>query len=428
MLAHPHTTQQAVTAREGVVAKPAVTYLYLCIVAVVAIGQGVLQLLQNSTMIDLEVYRMGSASLRSGQDVLYSLTYVGENVALPYTYPPFSTVLFAPLSLGTANLSAQVLALITLACWARVSWLVARHLKGVTPRSLLPVALLIFFLGLLGEPGRTLLELGQIATVLTWLVVEDWLGVGSRCRFGGVFTGIATGIKLIPGIFIALSVVLGQWRKAGVAVVTMGTTVLIGVAALPESSRMFWTGVGFDATRVGGVAWAGNQSFNALAWRTFAPDTRLWWWLLMSAAVGFLWLVVVRSYYRHQDLVAVVLLTGLTALLVSPVSWTHHWVWLAPIALWLWYSSDRSAHTFLLVTGRGLAVIAVLVMVMGPVTLVPNQESRELTWTASQWFIGHSYVLLGALTMLWAFANLMFKPSPKLAVKPVTGPAFSPPE
>ena len=164
--------------------------------------------------------------------------------------------------------------------------------------------------------------------------------------------------------------------------------------------------MGFDASRVGGVEWAGNQSLNALAWRTFTPDTRVAWWLIMSVAAACAWLYLVRSYHRMGDDVAVVLVTAVTGLLVSPVSWTHHWVWLAPAAVWLWITATRSRSGAVRHSGRALAALAGLGTIIGPVRLVPNHDSLELAWNVPQWVVGHNYVIVGILILFWSVWNI----------------------
>lgn len=378
---------------------------FVLIAAIAALIYSLFRKTAGSVMLDLEVYRMGSASLVNGNDNLYSLVHYWKDLTLLYTYPPFSTVVFAPISFGSATLATQMMGAIIICALARASWLLGSHMAAASRGSALTLSLAIFTLGLAGEPGRSALGLGQVATILAWLLVEDWLGLGRGRRLGGVLTGIATGIKLVPAIYIAAYAVLGQWRRAGLAGMTFLATAVVGAVLLPVSSRLFWTGVGFDASRVGDVATPGNQSLKALAWRTVPPESRIAWWMFFSLVVGCVWIYLIRGYDRAGDVVAVVLLTGLAGLLVSPVSWSHHWVWLAPTAIWLWLTSGLSARFSLKLSGRVITCGAVGAMVLGPA--LPEQSLQELGWAPLQWLIGDSYVLIGVLVLLWAVGNLL---------------------
>ena len=65
------------------------------------------------------------------------------------------------------------------------------------------------------EPFRQTLSFGQINIYLGLLVLVDLLVLGRRgSKWTGIGIGLATAIKLTPGIFIIYLLVVGRWRAA----------------------------------------------------------------------------------------------------------------------------------------------------------------------------------------------------------------------
>ena len=82
-------------------------------------------------------------------------------------------------------------------------------------------------------------------------------------------------------------------------------------------------------------------------------------------------------------------LAGLTGLLVSPISWTHHWVWLVPLALVL-----------LDLGHRRLAALTVAVAVVDPQELLPRGGDVEYAFGAGRLLAASAYLLLGVLLLV----------------------------
>ena len=81
-------------------------------------------------------------------------------------------------------------------------------------------------------------------------------------------------------------------------------------------------------------------------------------------------------------------------LLVSPISWSHHWVWCLPMVLglaaaaWRWRSGVLG-----LCAATGWAVFALAMQ-----WWFPNQNHLEAGWTALQRWAGSSYTLWALVT------------------------------
>ena len=285
-----------------------------------------LQTLASEHLLDLRVYRSGAAALLHGGAIYAEHLDPTDpfHTPLNFTYPPFAALLFAPFALLPW---AFVVAALTVAGIAALA-LTTRLVRPQAPLAAVVVGAML--LGPVGWPQGTLV-MGQVNLLLMALVAADLLPAHRRWR--GALTGIAAGVKLTPGIFLVYLAVTGRRREAATGAVTAAATALIGYAVAPGDSVLFWTRLWWDPAHVGDQAYTPNQSLGGALARLGAGHGV---WLVLAAAVGAYGLAVARQAYRSGDELWGVLVTALTGLLVSPVSWLHHWVWAVPIALVLW--------------------------------------------------------------------------------------------
>ena len=129
----------------------------------------------------------------------------------------------------------------------------------------------------------------------------------------------------------------GRLRAAAVAAGTFAVTVAAGFGGLPGPSRTFWLGgVFYDQSRIGDPANPSDQSLaGAVARLAGTGDPPRVWWLVAVLAVGLAGLAVAVWAHRRGYRMAGLLCCAVTGLLVSPISWTHHWVWAVPLLVWL---------------------------------------------------------------------------------------------
>jgi alpha-1,2-mannosyltransferase len=112
-------------------------------------------------------------------------------------------------------------------------------------------------------------------------------------------------------------------------------TVLLGFVILPGDSGKWWFhGLFFQGGRTGFTGWAGNQSLDGLITRLSgsingAKPT----WIAVAVLVAAIGVTAAALLDRKGHPVPGLLMAALTGLLVSPISWDHHWVWIAPGAL-----------------------------------------------------------------------------------------------
>ncbi len=151
----------------------------------------------------------------------------------------------------------------------------------------------------------------------------------------GIGIGLATAIKLTPGVFIVYLLVTKRWRAALTASATAAGATLVAAALAPDASRVFWTDALWNTDRVGMPAFISNQSLNGAVSRLNAEDPSMLLWGLAVLAVLAVWAVRVRKAVAVGDERTGFALTGVVGCLISPITWVHHLVWLIPAVLLL---------------------------------------------------------------------------------------------
>jgi glycosyl transferase family 87 len=108
--------------------------------------------------------------------------------------------------------------------------------------------------------------------------------------------------------------------------------VVVGFIVLPHDSSKWWLHgmILGDGNRAGFIGWAGNQSLRAIITRLSGSvaggqDP----WIAASVLAVILGMTAAALLERAGYQVPAILATALTGLLVSPISWDHHWVWVA---------------------------------------------------------------------------------------------------
>lgn len=321
------------------------------------------------SMIDLLVYRAEGETVRTGGD-LYALRVT--DAYLPPTYPPFAALLFIPLTLlDTESLRtpATVGNLALLVLFVQQSLRLAGHTRVESVWWVAAVAVWC-------EPVWTTLRYGQINLLLAVLVLWD-LSRRPGDRWAGAGIGLAAAVKLTPALFAVFLFATGiaacvrggsggPWlRHARGAVAWFTGATLLTAVVLPHDSWRFWTGVMFKADRAGHAEQTANQALRGVLARLLHTSDPGGWWLACAVLAGVAGLAVaVAAELRGRRAVAVVA-CGMTALLVSPVSWSHHWVWCVPLVLLL------AAHGH-----RWAALATLLVFSSYALWWVPHGETR----------------------------------------------------
>ncbi|MFF0156430.1 glycosyltransferase 87 family protein [Streptomyces sp. NPDC005263] len=243
-----------------------------------------------------------------------------------FTYPPFAAVAMLPMALLGLHTAIAVALLLNLAALA----VVLRILVGPAWRRYgwygcaLGACLLALF-----EPLRDTISFGQVNLLLLALVLTDsgLLATGRR-RWAGVGTGLAAAIKLTPALFIVLLLLAGRRREAARATAVAVAATAFAACVAPDASRYYWTDAMWDTTRVGRLDYVSNQSLQGILARLGVTDRAVW--AVAVLLVLCVWASRSRRAVAAGEWPTAFALTGLTACLVSPITWVHHLVWLLP--------------------------------------------------------------------------------------------------
>ena len=330
---------------------PAGTVLLLAVLAVY-LADLATHLPSMAAMRDLVVYRNGGLIVRHvgpaydahRASPLYDWT--GQN-GVQFTYPPFAAVVFAVASVLSWTAMRWAMTLVSLAALGLSLWLVFGALGYPDrPRVRLGATLGVSALALLTEPVQQTLALGQVNLLLMLLVIVDLLtGLEGRTRWWhGIGIGLAAGVKLTPLIFIPYLLLTRRYRQAAVATGVFVATVALGYAVLPKDSGTYWVhGLFLKANRIVFLGTRGNQSLRGAVTRLAGSVTSgTAPWIAVAILVVIAGLVAAAVLDRAGHPVPGMLACALTGLLVSPLSWDHHWVWVAPAIALLAHQGARA--------------------------------------------------------------------------------------
>ena len=300
---------------------------WIAALAVVApLVRGYLTSVPDQRMVDLNVYRAGGLAVLQGQPLYSVLTPPPQ--LLPFTYPPAAALFAVPLALlpwPAAQLAWVPFIYVPLAViiWFAFAPLLRRAPPG-PPRA--AAFAVIFAACAYLFPVRDEMRFGQVDMVLLAMAVADCAARAPRWP-RGVLVGLATAIKLIPGVFIVYLWLSGRRRAAVTAAAAAAAWTLGAWLLLPRDSVTYWTSVIFSSGRLGSNAGTSNQSLRGLLLREFLPGQApgaLWAVLAVAAAVGGF--AVARRLALQSREMEGLAVTALLGVLLSPVSWIHHFL------------------------------------------------------------------------------------------------------
>jgi alpha-1,2-mannosyltransferase len=284
----------------------------------------------SQRLVDLAVYRDAGRSVLSGRGVYSHLTAAPQHLA--FTYPPLAALLSVPLAWLPFTLAGVL--------WTGGELALTVVITSFGFRRLLPRAgrwwpLALGVLAGLAQqllPLRDEIKFGQVDELVVVLCLLDC--VVARPRWPrGMLVGLATAIKLTPGVFIPYLWLTGRRRAAVVAAATFAGLELASAAVIPHDAWRFWTDSLFHTGRLQPNDGTSNQSLRGMLLRAHLPHAAFL--ALLAVAVVIVAVVGFRRAMlasRHGAEVTGVALTGLLAVLLSPVAWIHHLGWL-PLVL-----------------------------------------------------------------------------------------------
>ncbi len=286
--------------------------------------------------LDLQVYRSAGRMLFAGGNPFDSLF---TRIRLPFTYPPFALLVLSPFSfgsigvietiwwlLGAAAIVTALFVLVETERRRRQPALLASDETAARGRSFVVAAAIGGIAVLVLEPLRTNIDYGQVNFGLMLLVSLDATRRESRWR--GSLIGLAAAIRLTPLIYLGLFLFRKDWKSLFRGVVVFVSATLLAWAVLPSESSLYWFHEAGNAGRTGGVSSRSNQSWYGMLHRPPFHGS-FWGWAALGILTLACGLFIAYRSSREDRVSEAVMALALTELIVSPVSWSHHWSWLA---------------------------------------------------------------------------------------------------
>jgi alpha-1,2-mannosyltransferase len=354
----------------------------------------------GANFVDLHVYLGGAAAI-DHPGTLYSYAYAEQtpDFPLPFTYPPFAAVVFYPLHLLPFPLVAflwQVATMAALYGAIRIS----QRLMGVPGGAGHRVAMLWTAITIWIEPLRSTFDYGQVNVLLMLVVL--WAAYTTRWWLSGLLVGVAAGIKLTPAIAGVYLLGVRRWGAAVFSAVVFLATVGVSVLIVGDQARYYFTDLLGDARRVGPIATSFNQSWRGGISRILGHDAGFGPLVVAAIAVTAALAVLAWRALDPTDRLGKLLVVELFGLLLSPISWTHHWVWLVPLMIWAIQGPPRERP------GAGVVGWGWLALTIVGVPWLLSFAQPTIWQISRPWYLawaGLSYIVAAMATLVWIAAT-----------------------
>ncbi|ORW04685.1 mannosyltransferase [Mycobacterium kyorinense] len=349
----------------------------------------------GANFVDLHVYIGGAAAL-DHPGSLYQYVYADQtpDFPLPFTYPPFAAVVFYPLHLlpfGVVAFCWQVGTMAALYGMVRVS----QRLLGVAAREGHRVAMLWTAVAIWIEPLRSTFDYGQVNVLL--VLAGLYAVYTTRWWLSGLLVGLAAGVKLTPAIAGLYFVGVRRWGAVVFSAVVFVGTVAVSALVVGDQVRYYFTDLLGDTKRVGPIGTSFNQSWRGGISRIVGHDAGYGPLVLAGIAVTAL-LAILAWRALNNDRLGQLLVVELFGLLLSPISWTHHWVWLVPLMIWLIHG-PRSELRGARILGWGWLVLTLIgvpwLLSFAQPTIWQSDRPWYLAWA------GLVYIVATLATLAW---------------------------
>jgi alpha-1,2-mannosyltransferase len=379
--------------------------------------------------IDVDVYRMGGQAWLDGRP-LYNdraLFHTPIGLNLPFTYPPLAAIVFCPFAWLGLPAASVTITLITLALLLVSTMIVLTRLDVWSSAATVPgpawlrrwwlAALIVAAAAIWLEPIKSNFAFGQINVVLMTLVLADC--VPRRTPWPrGLLLGLGIALKLTPAVFLLYFLLRRDNRAMVISIASFVAATLAGFALAFRDSCQYWSDTVRNTDRIGEASLNTNQNVaGALARLGLNDHQRFLPWVAACVIVLALTVWAARRVLRAGEPTLAVICIALFGLVVSPVSWSHHWVWMLPTVVVTAVLGWRRRNAALAV----LSAAGVAVMVWTPIDLLPKHH--ELTAAGWRQFAGVSYLWWALATIVAAGATVAVSAATAAAPRAATTPA-----
>jgi len=379
----------------------------LQVMGLAALGYAVWRLVGHTPYrIDIDVYRMGGQAWLDGRplydDGVEFHTPIGLN--LPFTYPPLAAIVFCPFAWLGMPAASVTITLITLALLVVSTMIVLTRLDVWSTARVVPgpawlrrwwlTALIVAAAAIWLEPIKSNFAFGQINVVLMTLVIADC--VPRRTPWPrGLLLGLGIALKLTPAVFLLYFLLNRDKRAMLTALASFVAATLAGFVLAWHDSWQYWSDTIRDTDRIGAASLNTNQNVaGTLARLGLSEHARFLPWVAACLLVLALTVWAARRVLRAGEPTLAVICIALFGLVVSPVSWSHHWVWMLPTVVVTAVLAWRHRNAALAV----ISAAGVALMVWTPIDLLPKHHELGAVWWRQ---------LAGVSYLWWALAAIV---------------------
>jgi alpha-1,2-mannosyltransferase len=254
------------------------------------------------------------------------------------------------------------------------------------------VAMLWTAVGIWIEPLRSTFDYGQVNVVLVLAVL--YAVYSTRWWVSGLLVGLAAGIKLTPAVSGLYFLGARRWGSVLFSAVVFFGTIAVSALVVGDQTRYYFTELLGDASRVGPIGTSFNQSWRGDFSRILGHDAGYGPLVLGAIAVTALLAILAwRAIGGAEDRLGAIVVVQLFGLLLSPISWTHHWVWLIPLMIWLLHGPLRE-----LLGARILGWGWLALTLVGVPWLL--SFAQPTIWVISRpWYLAWAGLIYGAATL-----------------------------
>ncbi len=303
-------------------------------------------------------------------------------------YPPFALLPFLPLTFLSYPLASGLWSLGSFGLFLLCSYLSLRLVKKHV--SLLDFSL-VSSVTFLAFPSKFTLGMGQVNFLaLTFLLMSLWFWQQKKYGWGGMFLGMVLVVKPHFLFFLPVYLIAGQWMVMMISLGVVAVGVLVTGMLFGWQQYVYY----FNVVVPPLAAFSGrdiyyNQSLGSLFTRLvplrLASDLTLWGsTLLVIVALWFIW-------WKGVKLFEAILVFIPVFLMVEPLSWQHHYVFLLPVYVWAWWKTDKK---YLLV----ISYLLVAANIRSPASFLAFPFSPVLL---SHVFVGNALLLIIVVSWLY---------------------------
>ncbi len=343
---------------------------------------------------DVDVYRLGADTFLHGRSIYTELPVSPVGGPLPYTYPPFSAVLFTPLAIIPPHIGYPLLTAVT--CLALIPIVVAYRKASPQLAGLLAKPWMVLagcFALVVAHPVSNTIFWGQINVLLMMMVALDVLWPNPRWPRGALI-GIAAAVKLTPAGFVLIFLLRKDFRAVVTSFLSFLLMTAIAFVLMPRDSILYWTDRVFHATGMNiGPIHANEAVISSYVKLGLAGNKLLVIGGLSVVAVAVMtWLGTSRAL-KDGNLALALGVTATGDLLLSPISWSHHWILALPTAALVMVMGYQK-HNFWLLFGGWAGVV---ILWLAPHYRVPLEYE---IWSFPQKVAGSSYQIVAVIFLI----------------------------